>query len=124
MSGKSQAWGVGQFLPQRPLSVGRCFKVLLKVQPLELRWLGLENKKKKTTGCPVNFEFQTNNEYFLAEVCHILVSVCTKKSICCLSKINIKLKDSMFSLANLPGVKLPWLQYQVDDYITVRPWAS
>ena len=78
MSGKSQAWGGGQSLPQKPLSVGRCFKVLLKMQPLELGLLDLANKKRKT-GCPVNFEFQTNNEYFLAEVCHVLVSVCTKK---------------------------------------------
>lgn len=79
----------------------------------------------KNTACPVNFEFQTNNEYILAEVCHVLVSVRTKKkSILCLSKINIKLKGSMFSLAILPGVKQPWLQYQVDDYLTVWPWAS
>jgi len=73
VSGKSQEWGVGQSLPQKPLSVGRCFKVLLKMQPLELGLLDLAKKKKKPTGCPVNFEFQTNNEYFLAEVCHVLV---------------------------------------------------
>lgn len=43
------------------------------MQPLELGLLDLAKKKKKPTGCPVNFEFQTNNEYFLAEVCHVLV---------------------------------------------------
>lgn len=47
MSGKSQEWGVGQSLPQKPLSVGRCFKVLLKMQPLELGLLDLAKKKPK-----------------------------------------------------------------------------
>ena len=71
MSGKesleSRAWGGRQPLPQRSLSVEGFFKVLLKMQPLELGSSDLATKK---TGCPVKFEFQTNNKHFLAEVCH------------------------------------------------------